>query len=197
MIGLLVRAEAGVDEIAADVHRALPTFERAGDDATVARLLTRLGAAYWWRCQVGPFEETLERALDHARRAGDERQVEEIASRLGFAAVVGPLPVDQARGRLDELLAETAGGSTAHGLLLVCSGLVAAMAGDFEEARRRSRDGRELARLARRAGRRGPDHHVASGVELLAGDACGGRARAAARARFDSRSWARSRTSRR
>jgi len=85
--------------------------------------------------------------------------------------VVGPLPVDQARGRLDELLAATAAGSTAHGLLLVCAGLVAAMAGDVEEGRRRATQGRALLDSL--------DGHVAaalittwsSGVELLAGDA--------------------------
>ena len=38
LIGLLVRAEGGVDEVADEINRALPTFEAAGDDATVARL---------------------------------------------------------------------------------------------------------------------------------------------------------------
>ena len=62
LIGLLVRGEGGVDEVADEINRALPTFEAAGDDSTVARLLIRLADVYWWRCQVGPMEETLERA---------------------------------------------------------------------------------------------------------------------------------------
>lgn len=171
MIGLLVRAEGGVDEIAADVNRALPTFEQAGDDVTVARLLTRLAAAFWWRCQVGSMEETLERALEHARRADDDRQREEIAVALGIAAVIGPLPVEQARPRLDELLAETATGSTAHGLLLVSSGLLAAMAGEFDDARRLCREGREVLDSLDRPVGAAAITTWSSAIELLAGDA--------------------------
>jgi class 3 adenylate cyclase len=170
MIGLLVRSEGRADEIADAVGRALPTFEQAGDDATVARLLTRLAAAYWWRCQVVPMEQTLERALVHARRAGDDRQRAEIAIRLGIAAVVGPLPVPQARHRLDELLAETRDESVARGLLLVCSSLLAAMAGMAADARRRCSEGRQiLAALGRTMGAA----RIATwtgAVELLAGD---------------------------
>ena len=171
MIGLLVRAEAGVDEIAADVNRALPTFERAGDDATVARLLTRLSAVYWWRCQVAAMEETLERALVHARLAGDDRQREEIAVRLGIAAVVGPLPVEQARRRLDELLTEAGAESSGRGLLLVSSGLLAAMAGDFDDARRRCRAADQVFDALDRPVAAAAISAWSSGVELLAGDA--------------------------
>ena len=171
MIGLLVRAEAGADEIAADVHRTLPAFEQAGDDASVARLLTRLAAAYWWRCQVRPMEEALERALEHARRAGDDRQREEIAVRLGIAAVVGPLPVGRARPRLDELFAETAAESAGRGLLLVSSGLLAAMAGDFDDARRRCAEARDVFDALDRPHAGDAITTWSSAVELLAGDA--------------------------
>jgi tetratricopeptide (TPR) repeat protein len=150
MIGLLVRSEGGVAALAAEVTRALPTFERAGDDATVARLLTRLAAAYWWRCQVGPMEDALQRALRHARAAGDVRQRAEISVRLGLAAVVGPLPVAAGRARVAELLAETADETTAKSLLLVSSSRLAAMALDVDAARRdRTEAHRILAALGR------------------------------------------------
>lgn len=173
MIGLLVRAEGGVDELAEAVARALPTFESAGDDATVARLLTRLAAAYWWRCQVGSMEETLERALRHARRAEDARQSAEIAIRLGIAAVLGPLPVDAARVRLDELLAETADESSARGLLLASSSLLAGMAGRLDEARRRSREGRATLEALGRAVGAAAITTWTSEIELLAGNPAG------------------------
>jgi len=170
MIGLLVRSEGGADEIAAEVNRALPTFEQAGDDATVARLLSRLAAAYWWRCRVVPMEATLERALEHARRAGDDRQRADIAVRLGIAAVVGPLPVPDARARLDRLLAETAEETAARGLLLVSSGLLAAMAGDVADARQRCAEGRRiLAALGRTVGAARITTWT-SAVEFFAGD---------------------------
>ena len=97
LIGLLVRAEGGVDEVADEINRALPTFEAAGDDATVARLLIRLADVYWWRCQVGPMEEILERALEHARRADDPRLESDVSIRLGFATLFGPLAIDLGR----------------------------------------------------------------------------------------------------
>src|SRR4029453_8038782 len=97
LIALLVRADGGLDEAAAEMNRALPTFEAAGDDSTVASLLIRLADVYWWRGQVGPMEETLERALEHARRADDSRRQSEASIRLGFASLIGPLPIDLPR----------------------------------------------------------------------------------------------------
>lgn len=116
-------------------------------------------------------EEALERALEHARRAGDERQREEIAARLGIAGVVGPLPVEHARRRVDELLAETGGESTGRGLLLVSSGLLAAMSGDFDEARRRCSEAESVFDWLDRPVAAAAVTTWSSGVELLAGDA--------------------------
>ena len=170
MIALLVRSEGGTEELATEVGRALPTFEAAGDDATVARLLTRLSVAYWWRCQVVPMEQTLERALVHARRAGDERQRVEISLQLGIAAVMGPLPVPEARERVDELLAETADETVGKSLLLVASARLAAMAGEFESARTSAAEAhRILAALGRRVYAAAITTWT-SAVELLAGD---------------------------
>jgi class 3 adenylate cyclase/tetratricopeptide (TPR) repeat protein len=143
LIGLLVRGE-GVDAVADEINRALPTFEAAGDDATVARLLARLADGYWWRCQIGPMEETLERALVHARRADDPRRRSDVSIRLGFATLIGPLAIDLGRPRLDELIEGAPPESAAKGFLLVASSLLAAMAGAFDEARSRCREGKEI-----------------------------------------------------
>jgi tetratricopeptide (TPR) repeat protein len=171
VIGLHVRAEGGVDELVDEVGRALPTFEQAGDDATVARLLTRLATAYWWRCQIGPMEDALERALGHAVRAGDERQRAEIGVRLGISAVIGPLPVADARRRLCTLVETAAEESSAKGLLLVSASLLAAMAGDFDVARRRCREGMDMLEALGRGVGAAAMTTWTSAVELLAGDA--------------------------
>jgi ATP/maltotriose-dependent transcriptional regulator MalT len=171
MIGLLVRAEGTVDEIAAEIKGALPTFEAAGDDSTVARLLTRLADGYWWRCQVGPMEEALERALAHARRAGDPRREADVSIRLGFATLIGPLALDLGRPRLDELIAGAAPDSAVRGLLLVSSSLMAAMAGEFDEARSRCRDGKEMLDGLGRGVGAAAITTWSSAIELLAGDA--------------------------
>ena len=95
LIGLLVRAEGGVDEVADEINRALPTFEAAGDDSTVARLLTRLADGYWWRCQVGPMEQT-PRARTRARspRRGPPPRVGRRRSGSASRRLFGPLAID-------------------------------------------------------------------------------------------------------
>jgi tetratricopeptide (TPR) repeat protein len=170
MIGLLVRAEGGVDELADEMNRALPTFEAAGDDALVAGLLIRLADVYWWRCQVCPMEETLERALEHARRAGDARRQSLASIRLGFATLIGPMPIDLARPRLDELIGSVAPDSAAKGFLLVSSSLPAAMAGEFDEARSRCREGKEILEALGQGVGAAALTTWSSAIELLAGD---------------------------
>ena len=170
LIGLLVRAEGGVDEVADEINRALPTFEAAGDDATVARLLTRLADGYWWRCQVGPMEQLLERALEHARRAEDPRLESDVSVRLGFASLFGPLAIDLARLRLDELIAGAAPESAVKGFLLVSSSLLAAMAGAFDDARSSCQEGKQILDALGRGIGAAAITTWTSAIELLAGD---------------------------
>jgi tetratricopeptide (TPR) repeat protein len=170
LIGLLLRAEGNVDEVADEINRALPTFESAGDDSTVARLLTRLADGYWWRCQVGPMEEALERALEHARRADDSHRRSDVSIRLGFATLIGPLAIDLGRRRLDELIADAAPDSAAKGFLLVSSSLLTAMAGEFDEARSRCREGKEILDALGQGFGAAAVTTWSSAVELLAGD---------------------------
>ena len=144
MIGFLSRAESGAGELAAEVERALPAFEAAGDDQTVARLLRRLADAYWWRCQIVAMQDALERALVHTRRAGDERQAADVAVRLGFAAVVGPLPVEDGRRFVADALAQTEDETSSKGMLLLTGALLAALEGDFAAARDLSARGTEI-----------------------------------------------------
>jgi ATP/maltotriose-dependent transcriptional regulator MalT len=171
MIRILSRAEGGVDELAAEVERALPVFEQASDDPTLARLLMRLAEAYWWRCQIGAMQDALERALVHARSAGDERQVANAAVRLGFAAIIGPLPVAEGRRSLAEALAETADETSAKGMLLLTSALLAALDGDFDDADDLAARGTSiLDALGRSVGLAAISTWTAA-IELLAGDA--------------------------
>ena len=115
-------------------------------------------------------EETLERALEHARRADDPRRQSEASIRLGFASLIGPLPIDLARPRLDELIESAAPSSAAKGFLLVSSSLPAAMAGDFDEARSRCREGKEILEGLGRGVGAAAITTWSSAIELLAGD---------------------------
>jgi tetratricopeptide (TPR) repeat protein len=91
--------------------------------------------------------------------------------RLGFATLIGPLPIGLGRPRLDELIESAVPESAAKGFLLVSSSLPAAMAGEFDEARLRCREGKEILDALR-----GQEVGAAaittwsSAIELLAGD---------------------------
>ncbi len=170
MIGFLARAEGGADELAAEVERALPGFEAAGDDATVARLLRRLAEAYWWRCQIGPMQGALERALVHAQRAGDERQAADVAVRLGFASIVGPLPVTLGRRLVAAALDRTEDETSPKGMLLLTGALLAALEGDVAAARELAVRGTQiLDSLGRSVGLAAVTTWTAT-IDLLAGD---------------------------
>ena len=169
-IGFLSRGELRVEELAAEVARGLPAFEAAGDDATVARLLTQLAEAYWWRCQIVPMQDALERALAHARRAGDERLEASVAVQFGFAAIVGPLPVDEGRRSIGRTVEHMTEDTSAKGMLLLIAGFLAAMAGDFDEARDQAARGTEILDSLGRSVGLAAISTWTSAIDLLAGD---------------------------
>ena len=169
-IGFLSRGELQMDELTANVAGALPAFEAAGDDATVARLLAQLAEAYWWRCQIVPMQDALERALAHARRAGDERLEASVAVQFGFAAIVGPLPVEQGRRSIGRTVDHMTEDTSAKGMLLLIAAFLAAMAGDFDEARETAARGREILDSLGRSVGLAAISTWTSAIDLLAGD---------------------------
>jgi len=169
-IALLSRGELRIEELADEVARALPAFEAAGDDATVARLLSHLADAYWWRCQIVPMQDALERALVHARRAGDERLEAHVAVQFGFAAVVGPLPVDQGRRSIARTVEHMTEDTSPKGMLLLIAALLAAMAGDFAEARALAGRGTAILDALGRSVGLAAISTWTSAIDLLAGD---------------------------
>ncbi len=169
-IGFLSRGELQMDELAAEVARALPAFEAGGDDATVARLLAQLAEAYWWRCQIVPMQDALERALAHARRAGDERLEANVAVQFGFAAIIGPLPVEDGRRSIARTVEHMSEDTSAKGMLLLIAAFLAAMAGDFDEARRQAAAGTEILDSLGRSVGLAAISTWTSAIDLLAGD---------------------------
>ena len=182
-IGFLSRGELQMDELAAEVARALPAFEAAGDDATVARLLAQLAEAYWWRCQIVRMQDALERALAHARRAGDERLEANVAVQFGFAAIIGPLPVEDGRRSIARTVEHMSEDTSAKGMLLLIAAFLAAMAGDFDGGAPPGGGGDGDARLARPQRRPRRDQHLDERDRPARGRRCGGGAGAPRRAR--------------
>ena len=97
--------------------------------------------------------------------------------RVQRAVLLHPQAVGQVDGGADvvgdhpDSLAETGEGTTAHGLLLVCSGLLAAMAGDLDQGRRHARREREDLVALDRPVTEAAITTWSSAIELLAGDA--------------------------
>src|SRR5829696_3136305 len=169
-IDLLSGGELQMDELAAEVAQARPAFEAAGDDATVARLLARLAEAYWWRCRIVPMQDALEQALAHARRAGDERLEANVAVQFGFAAIIGPLPVEDGRRSIGRTIDHMSESTSAKGMLLLIAAFLAAMAGEFGEARRQAAEGTEILDSLGRSVGLAAISTWTSAIDLLAGD---------------------------
>src|SRR5215468_6640114 len=124
---------------AAAVAAAAETLTAAGDAAGEAKAhqvhadaLSRLG-------QVGASEAALDRALAAARRADDRRRSNAVLAGAPLAALWGPSPVTRASGRcLDvvRVLRITQGAPAVEAVALRCQGVLEALRGRTEAARR-------------------------------------------------------------
>lgn len=100
----LVRGELSVREALDLLERAIPTLAKAGDDFSAGRAWDLRGAIdAVYRLRTGAAEESERRAHAHYERAGFVSGA--YAVRLAGAAYRGPLPVDAAIARCEELLA--------------------------------------------------------------------------------------------
>jgi class 3 adenylate cyclase/tetratricopeptide (TPR) repeat protein len=126
---------AALDDMQEAAEHAAAVFERIGDDAGLARSLRRIADVYWLRCQVEPGEPLLERALVHARRACDERELAEIRQALVRGAAIGPMPVDAAVARCEEIIADSGRDPFTEAVAANALSYLNAMAGRFGESR--------------------------------------------------------------
>ena len=130
--------------IRAAADRALPIFERERDEVGVSRVHWMYSIVAWTELRAADATAHMLDALEHAERAGARSFVSEIRSWLVAPITHGPMPVDEAEQALARL-AEQAGGS-----ILFRSALdralarLAAMRGDFDEARRLVVAGRQV-----------------------------------------------------
>jgi tetratricopeptide (TPR) repeat protein len=110
----------------AEAERAIPVFERLGDDGALARAWETVYEVHWLRGQLTAARAAAERGLVHAERAGDERQQGRLriaataSAGFGFAPlgeVVEELELDLAWARRTGSLWLEALGIQALGLL--------------------------------------------------------------------------------
>jgi DNA-binding SARP family transcriptional activator/tetratricopeptide (TPR) repeat protein len=146
---------------------ALGILGEHGDDLGQCRAWCLRAKIAWTEGLVAAADEAWRRAAEHARRAGDERELFEILGWRASAAVLGPTPVAEAIGRCRKLRDQVRASPVAVAVMLHPLGLLHALRGDFDQARRLIREGNEtlddLGRLQSAV-----SHHEAL-VEMLAG----------------------------
>ena len=105
-----------------------------------AQALARLG-------KVGACEAALDRALAAARKAGDRRRANAVLAGAPLAALWGPSPVTRASGRcLDvvRVLRITQGAPAVEAVALSCQGVLEALRGRTDAARRMIASSRKM-----------------------------------------------------
>jgi ketosteroid isomerase-like protein/tetratricopeptide (TPR) repeat protein len=134
---------ATANEVAAAATQLAALGDAAGE-ATAhyvqALALARLG-------QVGGCEAALDRALAAARRAGDRRRANTVLAIAPLAALWGPSPVTRASGRcLDvvRVLRITRGAPAVEAVALSCQGVLEALRGRTDAAKRMIAAAREM-----------------------------------------------------
>jgi tetratricopeptide (TPR) repeat protein len=146
---------------------ALGTLAGYGDDLGLCRAWCLRASIGWTEGLIAGADDAWRQASEHARRAGDERELFEILCWRASAAVFGPTPVTEAIRRCTQIREQVRRSPVAVAATLHPLGLLHAMNGDFDQARRLVRRGNqildELDRLQSAV-----SHHEAL-VEMLAG----------------------------
>jgi tetratricopeptide (TPR) repeat protein len=96
--------ETGLQELRELSEQAIPVLDELGDDAALAKCWRGLATVDFFACRFGSGARSLERALAHAERSSDRQLVAEVLPGLGLALCLGPLAVDEAVARVEQLL---------------------------------------------------------------------------------------------
>jgi class 3 adenylate cyclase/tetratricopeptide (TPR) repeat protein len=159
-----------MDEIQPLTDEAIRVFEELGDDEGLAITWHLLSYPGWAALRWQEMGDALERALVHARRAGSRVRVESCLAWLTACYAFGPLPVDEAIVRTQEIRAEFEPGTYGDASALAFLGWLEAMRGDFAAGRNLYRQGIERLLELGASLRRGGRSIVGGDIEMLAGD---------------------------
>ncbi|HVN86363.1 MAG TPA: adenylate/guanylate cyclase domain-containing protein, partial [Candidatus Binatia bacterium] len=130
----------GVAAAAAELAKLDDAAGEAKAHSVHAQALARLG-------KVGACEAALDKALAAARKAGDRRRANAVLAGAPLAALWGPSPVTRASGRcLDvvRVLRITQGAPAVESVALSCQGVLEALRGRTEAARRMLASSRKM-----------------------------------------------------
>ncbi|HEY7484350.1 MAG TPA: BTAD domain-containing putative transcriptional regulator [Streptosporangiaceae bacterium] len=116
--------------------RALRVLAACGDDLGQCRAWCLKASISWAKGQVVAADHAWQQAAGHARRAQDDRELFEILGWRASAAAFGPMAVDEAIALCTRSREQVAGNPAAVAVILLPLGLLHAMRGDIDEARR-------------------------------------------------------------
>jgi predicted ATPase/class 3 adenylate cyclase len=137
---LLTGADAA--DLMPAAEAALQACIASGEDLSCARAWNLVGKLRGsLLAQLGAAEQAFEQGLAHAQRAGDRTEMAESIWGMTLSAIAGPLPVEAAIERVDELLRLAADDPEPRAFCLSARGALEAMAGRFDIGRELLREG--------------------------------------------------------
>jgi DNA-binding SARP family transcriptional activator/tetratricopeptide (TPR) repeat protein len=166
-VRLQTESSRGIAQARLVADAALAVLAEHGDDLGQCRAWCLRAWIGWTGALIAVADDAWRRAAEHARRAGDQRELFEILGWRASAAVWGPAPVSQAIARCTAIRDQVRASRVAVAVTLHPLGLLHAMDGDFDQARRLVRQGNEILDEFDRL-HSAVSHHEAL-VELLAG----------------------------
>jgi tetratricopeptide (TPR) repeat protein len=132
----LMETGAGIaGEVLELVPRALPVFERLGDDVGAALAWMSIAGAHSHLGRHALSLEAAERAVEHGERAGDDSLVHAAYRFVGVAAIWGPMSFAEAERRYGHLLDRAEGGPLRRAAPLELMAALKTQQGDVVEGR--------------------------------------------------------------
>jgi tetratricopeptide (TPR) repeat protein len=168
--------EHWTDEARGEAERAISALEEIGDELELARAWQLASHVEFFDGVLATCDAKLERALVHARRAEDSREEARILRWFASSALWGPLPVEDAIERCEEILERTQGNSLVQANCHIRLAGLEAMRGRFAEARGRTAQARALLTEFGLTYFLAHSRDVAALVETLAGNPAGAEA---------------------
>lgn len=150
---------------------SLAMFVRSGDDVGAALACRGQASAYFAAGQFAAAEQAMENAVRHAEESGVPRAAQSLRRELALLASLGPRPVAASRAHATLALDAAGDDRALRRALLAQLAVLAAMAGELEDARIHLKAAEEIVHDLR--GPRVDPHHggfVAARVALLSDD---------------------------
>jgi class 3 adenylate cyclase/tetratricopeptide (TPR) repeat protein len=135
LLRLSVQPEDWTRTTGVEVEAAIRTLEESADDAGLSLAYLTVGRVHWMNLRVSQTEAALERALDYASNARRDREEARILTLAAIALFFGPLDVDAALLRCDELIGRARSNPLVLSWIWLVKGGLRAMKGDAEAGR--------------------------------------------------------------